>query len=274
MKEEFLAQLISFKVSLQSLKKDLNGLKTKSVAKKAIRQAADNVASMWVEKIRSQLEHKFKIERGTVEHTAEQVKRLHVLSRPNNLKSSYLKCVNNILKQFDDKFILPIKQTVPDTKNLLDLQNLIPGLTNADESAYLKEAIECAQSGHYRAAVVMGWCAGIDRLQKKIMLLGLNKFNATSKSLKNQTTGKFKRWNKEFNIASQAELQTIFDTDLIVILEGMELIDGNESERLETCFQYRNHSAHPGQAPIESAHVVAFFTDITKILLTNPKFAV
>jgi hypothetical protein len=120
----------------------------------------------------------------------------------------------------------------------------------------------------------MGWCAAIDHMQRKIQLLGFDSFNAASRTVKAQTTGKYKRWNKEFNVQTQGELQTVFDTDLIVVLEALGLIDGNESQRLETCFEYRNHSAHPGQAPIEPAHVVAFFTDISKIVLSNPKFAI
>ena len=96
----------------------------------------------------------------------------------------------------------------------------------------------------------MGWCALVDKIQKKIIRIGLNQFNATSTKLKAQTSGKFKRWNKEFSVSTLSELQAVFDTDLIVVLEGMGLLDGNEAERLETCFQHRNHSAHPGEAPI------------------------
>jgi hypothetical protein len=117
----------------------------------------------------------------------------------------------------------------------------------------------------------MGWCAAIDKIQKKILLLGLGQFNKASTNLKNQTSGKFKNWNKEFNVTSLSELQTVFDTDLLVVLEGMQLLDGNQAERLRTCFQYRNHSAHPGEAPIQDAHLIAFFTDITEIVLKNPK---
>jgi hypothetical protein len=71
------------------------------------------------------------------------------------------------------------------------------------------------------------------------------------------------------------ELQEVFDTDLITICEGMGLLDSNQADRLKQVdFQYRNHSAHPGQAPIEDPHLVAFFTDINEIILTNPKFAI
>jgi len=109
-------------------------------------------------------------------------------------------------------------------------------------------------------------------MQKKILALGFDSFNNASRTLKSQTSGKFKRWNKEFAVTTMSELQMIFDSDLIVVLEGMGLLDGNQAQRLETCFQYRNHSAHPGEAPIEPAHVISFFTDINGIILQNQKF--
>jgi hypothetical protein len=69
-----------------------------------------------------------------------------------------------------------------------------------------------------------------------------------------------------------SELQTVFDSDIVIILEGMSLIDGNEAERLEMCFTYRNQSAHPSAAPIADPNVVAFFSDITAIVLASPRF--
>jgi hypothetical protein len=69
-----------------------------------------------------------------------------------------------------------------------------------------------------------------------------------------------------------SELQTVFDSDLIVILEEMGLIDGNEAARLEICFTYRNQSAHPSAAPIADPNVVAFFSDISAIVLANALF--
>jgi hypothetical protein len=132
--------------------------------------------------------------------------------------------------------------------------------------------VACAEAGYTRAAVVLGWCSLIDKVQKQIVRLGLAKFNAASVTVKSQTSGKFKTWNKAFSVATLSELQTVFDTDLLVVLEGMGLLDGNQAERLRTCFQYRNHSAHPGEAPIEETHVVAFFTDINAIVLQNAAF--
>jgi len=109
-------------------------------------------------------------------------------------------------------------------------------------------------------------------MQKKVMALGFGQLNAASTAMKSQTSGKFKKWNKQFAVTTLAELQQVFDSDLIHVLEGMGLLDGNQAQRLETCVQYRNHSAHPGQAPIGEAHVVTFFTDVTGIVLSNAAF--
>ena|ERR1700738_2477358 len=272
MKQSILDKLEAFKKELQSLRKEIALVQGKTINRIGIRNRAVAIADMWVEELRSALEHKFKLPKDLVEKTALEMKQLHILSRPSNLKSSYLKTINATLTKFDDKFVLPIKQSATEVENIFDLEKLVPGLSDPEESDYLKEAVECAEAGHKRAAIVLGWCALVDKLQKQILRMGLDKFNAASIKVKNQTSGKFKNWNKQFSVTTLSELQTVFDTDLLVVLEGMNLIDGNQAERLRTCFQYRNHSAHPGEAPIEDAHVVAFFTDINAIVLQNPTF--
>lgn len=271
MKQEILAELEQFKKEAQKLRRDVSEIPSKRVNRQSARKSADLLASSWVEELRSPLEHTFKLDIDMIQSTSELMKRMHVLSRPNNLKESYLDVLNALLNKFDDKFTLPIKQMPVEVQSVLDLQNLIARL-NPDESEYMKEAISCASHGFKRASVVMGWCAVIDRIHKKLIVSGFDKFNSTAKRLKAQSTGKFKTWNKDFNITTGSELQTVFDTDLMVVLEGMGLIDGNQSDRLRTCFQYRNHSAHPGAAAIEDAHLVVFFTDISQIILQNPNF--
>src|SRR6185437_1933516 len=121
-----------------------------------------------------------KLDKQLIGETAEQFKWLHQLSRPNNAKKSYLKCLSNILKDFDDRFILPVQQDGGEPDSLFQLDKLIPALPDAEQSGYLKEAIECAQQHHAKAAIVMGWCAVVYRIQQKIMALGFANFNATS----------------------------------------------------------------------------------------------
>lgn len=161
--------------------------------------------------------------------------------------------------------------TTPVAKKLAEMSAKV---IDSAERGFIDEAVVCINHGASRAAIVLGWCATIHRMRKKIEALGLPAFNAASTQLKNQTSGKYKRWNKEFAITSFGELQTtVFDTDLIIVLESMGLIDGTQAQRLETCFEYRCHSAHPGDAPISDPHVVVFFNDVVEIVLANPKFA-
>jgi hypothetical protein len=260
---------------LRQLRKAVDENPSDRISRMAVRGEAAAIADLWVEKLRSPLEYRFKLPKETIEAYASGFKRLHVLSRPNNHKSSYLAAINSLLKKFKDRLVLPVQQFSEATEQVLDLFNLVRGLSDAAESAYLREAIECAARGYRRASIVMGWCAAVDRIQRKIQSLGLDKFSQASGAMKGQTSGRFKRWNKEFNVSTLNELQEVFDADLIWICEWMGLLDSNQGDRLrDVCFMYRNQSAHPGQAPIEDAHLVAFFTDINAIILTNPKFAV
>lgn len=155
MKQDFLNTLQEFKLKLSKLRKQLKLFAGTQISKQEYRKAAEEIATDWVESIRSPLEHKFKISKEIIEATAEQMKRLHQLARPNNQKTSYLNCLDTVLAKFDDKFILPIQQRAPENNSIPSLLHLIPILKNANESQYLTEAIECAQAGHNRAAVVM-----------------------------------------------------------------------------------------------------------------------
>ena len=87
-----------------------------------------------------------------------------------------------------------------------------------------------------------------------------------------KTAGRFKPYNKKFSVDSLSELQRVFDTELLWVLEYLGLIDSNQHQRLRHCFDLRNHSAHPGLAPITDENLYSFFSDITKIVLKNPKF--
>lgn len=54
----------------------------------------------------------------------------------------------------------------------------------------------------------------------------------------------------------------------------MLLIDSNQHTRLHSCFDLRNHSGHPGEAPVTEYNLLSFFSDLIEIVLKNPKFSV
>lgn len=66
----------------------------------------------------------------------------------------------------------------------------------------------------------------------------------------------------------------MFDSDILWIIEGMGWIDANQHTRLRSCFDMRNHSAHPGEAPVTEYNLMSFFSDVDQIVLGNPQFEV
>lgn len=273
MKDDLLAKLTDFEKQLRSLKRELKALRTSQVSQKSIREKSRELATEWVERIRPILQSNFPVAAEALESDSKQLERFFVLSRPNNLVSSYLAVLDTVLKDFKNKYILPVQTTSKEVNEVTQLDKLLEKLGDEAENEYMQEAINCAKSGYRRAAIVMAWAAVIDRLQRKVEAIGFDAFNQASTKLKNKTTGTFKRWNKVFDISSISELQqSVSDGDLLTIFEGgLGILDGNQAERLRTNLEYRHHSAHPGGAPIEEEHLVVFFSDIIGIVFTNPK---
>lgn len=273
-KDEILALLEDFERKLRSLRSDIKKATTKTIHAQGLRDRAEEIATLWVEEIRSPLEHRFGIPADDVSDMAANMKHLHVLSRPGNRRTTWEGTLDEAVKRFKNRFVLPIQQMPAPPDDSYDLKRVVDGLRDVEESDYLEEAVACANAGYQRAAVVMGWCAVVDRFQRKIQQVGFERFNEASHELKAQKSGKFKRFNKAFSVTTLSELQAVFDTDLIAVLEAMELLDGNQADRLRRRFEDRNHSAHPGLAPIGEVHVEAFFSDVIEIVLVNPKFDV
>jgi hypothetical protein len=158
------------------------------------------------------------------------------------------------------------------SKSKLSIAPYIDGLS-VDEGEYLAEAQRCLDVDALRGCIVLGWCATIARIQTKIADIGFDVFSAATASMTAKSTGRYKAYKKRHEVESLSELQRIFDTDLLWVLEFMELIDGNQHERLRYCFEFRNNSAHPGLAPIKPENLTSFYSDISEIVLKNPKFA-
>lgn len=158
------------------------------------------------------------------------------------------------------------------SSSALSIAPYVEGLAT-DEGEYLAEAQRCLDVNALRGCIVLGWCATIARVQAKLAEIGYDKFSQATASMTAKTTGRFKFYKKKYDVESLSELQRIFDTDLLWVLEFLELIDGNQHERLRYCFEFRNNSAHPGLAPIKGANLYSFYSDISEIILKNPKFA-
>lgn len=267
-----LQQLKELYIEIKTLKQKVQSVKSKTISQKDIRSIAEELGTKWFNSFSEALKERYELSDEVIEIYNSEFSRLIKISAPSNLRSSYLDTLSNILNDFRKNIILHI-QTKPN--NYIEpslLNKILSGLQDDYENEYLSEAINCAEKGYLRAAVVIGWCATIDRIHRKIDELGFPKFNVTSSQMASETTGRFKRFNSPQNISSLSELREVFDNIILWILEGMQLIDSNQHTRLKSCFDLRCQCAHPGDAPVTEYNLLSYFSDISEIVLKNNKF--
>lgn len=262
--------LEAFLARAKALRKALKAEQVPTVAKIALRSEAKSLGGEWHKLLAPKLKHSLQQEK--LEQYGAQFTRLIKLSAPNNKVGSYLAALELVIKPFNDDLLIPSQQGALSGQGSSAFDAFFAELSNADESDYLAEALACAKSGHLRAAVVLGWSAAIDRIQRVLEHKGLDKFNTMAQQMAAATNGRYKRFKKIDSVGSIAELQEVFDRPLLWVIEGMGMIDTNEHTRLGSCFDMRCHGAHPGNAPITLYNLMSFFSDLDQIIFMNPKF--
>jgi len=262
----FLDQLKAFRTTIKAIK-------AINVNSSGLRTVAEQIGSHWCSDLGPRLKSASGFEADIIDRYTPHFERLIKLSAANNAKSSYLSALDSITKKFRDDLILPVQQnkvSLLASPTLFD--QFLSTISASDEGEYFTEAISCAKAGFLRAATVLAWCTAIDRIHHKIVDIGLSHFNVTAAFMASQKTGRFKKFNKTFSVNSLSELREVFDNDVLWVIEGMSLIDSNQHTKLRSCFDLRNQSAHPGEAPITEYNLVSAFSDIDQIVLKNDKF--
>lgn len=256
----------------------INKLETVQLTNKKIKDDINNLSARWFSEFVKRL-HELQVEDVIIEKYSKAFRELLKLSTSNSRRTSYIKNMEVVRKSYNEEIIIFLQTNSPDDDISVasglsnEVLGLLNSITDKEENEYLREALGCWSNEYYKAAVVLMWCATIDRIHKVIEQIGFDKFNLTSEYMKSQTTGRFKRFNKNQNVHSISELRTVFDSDILSILEGMEMIDVNQKTRLVSCFEMRCHSGHPGEAPITKYNVLSCFSDVVEIVFTNPKFS-
>jgi len=270
-KEEALALLNSLESSLLSLRGEIRKLKPKLVNRKSIKDFAQQICGKWFEQIEPAL-LAFGVSDEVKNRYQAYFTTLLQLAIRVSSKSTYLKTLEQILTDFkDDLFVSVMKST----GQIVSVKHLMKILENAtpEEKEYLDEALGCASQKFFKASIVLGWCAAVHRMHKTVEKLGFDEFNNKAEEVYNVDEGRFKRFKKKLVAHSISDLRaTVFDNDLLWVLEYWQLIDANQHDRLSVCFTMRNNSAHPGEAPITEENLASFYSDLKAFVFDNPKF--
>lgn len=265
-------ELDDFLKKIKAVKKILSKEKSPQVRKTNIIEKVKEIGNVWFNEIKNNLSS-FCSPEILKKYDKEFEELVQLSLSSGNLKKSYILHVNNILGSFNKEIILSVhtKSQGKDINHTV-LDSLIADLTDPEEGEYLKEAIKCAKHDFIRAAIVLGWCAAINRVHNKIEEIGFTKFNVTAAQMASATTGRFKRFPGIQTVTTISELREVFDNQVLWVVEGMGLIDINQHTRLRSCFEMRNQSAHPGDAPITPYNLMSFFSDLKEIVFKNKNF--
>ncbi len=273
MKDLVVSKLKQMEELLRQFLKTINSIKSDFVSRQEIKDESESLARTWFEEIENNLPS-FEVDESIIKKYRVLFEELLKLGTRNQRKTSYIRVVNNIISDFKDELLVPVMKSSRQISKITQLNNILENV-DEDEREYLEEAIGCAGFKFYRASIVLAWNAAVHRMHKVVEKIGFDEFNRNSFEMKNMKSGRFKRFNKEFNVHSISELRaTVFDTDLLWMLEYMNLIDSNQHQRLESCFIMRSNCAHPGEASITEANLISFYSDIKNIIFDNVKFKI
>jgi len=269
-----LDQVKTFLEDLKALRRDIKAEEVERIARRDLRARAEQLGSRWFSDFASPLSQNSGIPADVLEKYSVGCGRLMALSSPNHLKKSYIETLNAIVKPFRNELILTLQRGPSSSPSLALLHRILGTLPDPQENEYLREAISCAQRGFFRAAVILGWCATVDRIHRRVEQIGFTQFSVTSVQMAGQQKGRFKRFSSPQNVNSLSELREVFDTVVLWVIEGMGMIDSNQHTRLMSCFEMRCQSAHPGEATVTEFNLMSFFSDINQIVFQNPMFSV
>lgn len=270
MKEKLLEATREHAQEVARMQKRINRYSGNQIQSGSLLTDIRTLASVWFDRVKPMLERgSFSPEKVT--HGTDVFDRLLRAGKMKPRKGSVVEVLSEGTALYRD-IIHQIEISSYASAQALSIAPFVEGLTG-DEVEYLDEAQRCLSVDGLKACAVLGWCATISRIQKKIEQIGYDVFSKATVTMHGKTTGRFKAFRKQFQVESLSDLQTVFDTDLLWVLEFLELIDSNQHGRLRHCFELRNNSAHPGLAPIKGPNLYSFYSDISEIVLNNPKFA-
>ncbi|MFY9727397.1 MAG: hypothetical protein WB579_11800 [Bryobacteraceae bacterium] len=274
MKDEILDNLRTLKVGLTKVYATVKRANTQLVNPAAVSNPVASLCRLWSEKLEPDLSRRPIVDGDCLRKYRSGLERLFGLASKRNKATSHLSACDDLLQSFDTDLIKPVLFAPSEAPIDPRLQELISNVPYPDQKGYLDEALRCIKADCKRAAAVLGWSAAMHQLHCKIEELGLDTFQAKSAELASQKKGRFKGFDGTGPIQSISDLRETADRKVLIVLDGMDLIEGNQRRRLEHCLDIRIQCSHPGDAPMTPENLLSFFSDLSEIVFNNGKLAI
>ena len=151
------SQLKRFLDDLKNLRRHVKAEEVKQISKKDLRMRAEDIGSRWFNDLSTQLSQDFGFSAELIGKYSAGCARLIKLSSPNNLKTSYLEVLNELVRPFRDELILPVQQGAATGGQTNTFDAFFSTLTSPDEKP--KSCDSCVERSQVlRFAKLHGKC--------------------------------------------------------------------------------------------------------------------
>ena len=140
---------------------------------------------------------------------------------------------------------------------LRDMEELLNSVSDIEIKDYMREALDCYNSGSYKACVIMSVIAGIYDLHKKV------KAQANSNHKFRQLDMEVEKKKSELKPYERYLIEQCGTNDI-------DMLNSNEVKELIRCFETRNDCAHPSNFICSAEKARDIFSSIIDIICSKP----
>jgi hypothetical protein len=234
--------------------------------------SVDDAVQLWAERIEKDIA-KFGVDGAVCMKYRDGLRKLHSLASKRNKRKSHHQVVKELLADFHADLIQPVMfHGGADPSEAI--KQIIADIPYPDQKGYLEEALRCIESDCRRAAAVLGWSAAMHHIHSKIEEIGFDQFNKKADEMSKQTKGRFKGFKASAPVESISDLREVPDRRILWVLDGMNILESNQRQRLEYGLDMRIQASHPGDAEVTLTNLESFFSDLSTLVFKNPKLTV
>ncbi|MEO1078112.1 MAG: hypothetical protein AAFY29_01045 [Pseudomonadota bacterium] len=139
------------------------------------------------------------------------------------------------------------------------LRSLLPNIASNTTQAFVQEAIECVESRHYRASVVLSWVGAVSVLYDHVIANRLADFNAHARKMD-------PKWKDATNSDDLAKMK---EANFLTVCESASIIGKSVKQELEGCLRFRNGCGHPNSLKLGenrvAGHIETLITNVYSV---------
>lgn len=139
------------------------------------------------------------------------------------------------------------------------LRNHLSTIKSKTTHSFVEEAIECFESHHYRAGVVLAWVGGLSVLYDHVFQNHLSEFNKVAQNM-----------DPKWKLAkSKDDLARMKEANFLIVCESASIIGKSVKQELQNCLTFRNGCGHPNSLRIGenrvSGHIESLILNVFSV---------